>query len=82
MGSMFAKLQQKKNEDGEVKLFMRDIVQPNDERYFVCTDSETGKMIAVGDVEFIKQQLGTDYTTRPVKHHTYNKTTETVKVLF
>lgn len=81
MGSMFAKLQQQKNEDGEVKLFMRDIVQPNDERYFVCTDSETGKMLAIGNIEFVKQQLGTDYTTRPIKYHTCDKITETVKVL-
>ena len=82
MGSMFARIQKQRNDDGETKVYMRDIVQPNDERYFICTDSETDKMIAVGDVEFVKQQLGTDYTTRPVKYYAYNKVTETVKVLF
>lgn len=80
MGSMFAKLQQQKKDEPDKKLFMRDITTPDDRRYFLCT--ENGRIVASGEIEEVKELLGTSYSTRPIKFWRHDKITDTVKVVF
>ena len=77
MGSMYSKLRAENQE--ERKTFMRDIVIENDPRYFIVT--KDGKMIASGEIEEIKEQLGMSYSITPIKYWRHDVITDTVKVI-
>ena len=77
MASMFAKLQKSKEESKIT--YMRDITTLGDTRYFMV--SRDGNLVAVGSLDDIKYQMGTEYSTTPIKYWRHDKITDTVKVV-
>lgn len=82
MGSMFAKLRQNKVESANEfrAYYLRDIAAERPNSYYICTDSDDGHTLAMGELEAVKDQLGTDYTTKPIKYFRHDRVTDTVKV--
>lgn len=80
MASMFAKLQQQKEEEPEKKPTILEIAKPNDERYYICT--EDGKMLACGGIDDVLSQLPDGYQAKETKYWFYDRGRDTVKVAF
>lgn len=82
MGSMFAKLQKAKAETEEEfrVIYLREIAVEHPDSYYICVSADDGSTLAMGELEAIKDQLGTDYTTKSVKYSRHDKVTDILKV--